>query len=299
MVTTPIRTLAPGRHRLTLDVDQRERESWVYVPQQQDEPDWGWPVVLAFHGGLSNAPTMVRFCELNLLGDQEGFVTVFPNGTGRMPTMKTWNAGTCCGYAHRENVDDVRYVKELLTDLKQRLPIDESRIYATGMSNGGMMCYQLADQMSETFAAIAPVGGTMANDRCAPKSPVPLLHIHGMDDQFVRYEGGVGPRSQSKLDFHSVDMTIESWIAANRANDTASRTTDRPIVDDGTWIERLYYAPIDERGAEIQLIKVHGGGHTWPGVESKLDVLGPVSFNLDANCEIWKFFQKHRRDQPT
>jgi len=295
MVTTPIRSLAPGRHRLTLDVDQRERESWVYVPELQDEPDWGWPLVLAFHGGLSNAPTMVRFCELNELGNREGFVTVFPNGTGRMPTMKTWNAGTCCGYAQRENVDDVNFVRELLEDLKQRLLIDQRRVYATGMSNGAMMAYLLADQMSETFAAVAPVGGTMANDSCQPSLPVPLLHIHGTDDQFVRFEGGVGSRSQSKLNFNSVDQTMANWIAANGARNTPTHVSDPPVVDDGTWIERFLYEPTDATGAEVNLIKVHGGGHTWPGIESRLDVLGAVTHNLNANQEIWDFFKHHTR----
>ncbi|MBI1247672.1 prolyl oligopeptidase family serine peptidase [bacterium] len=294
MTTTPIQTLPPGRHRLTIDVDGREREFWVYVPTQASQPSEGWPIVFTFHGGLSNAPTMVRFCELNELGDTAGFVTVFPNGTGRVPTMKTWNAGMCCGYAKRENVDDVHFVEMLLEDIPQRVPIDPSRIYATGMSNGGMMSYLLGDKLSDRFAAIAPVGGTMGNDTCSPGRPMPLMHMHGTDDQFVRWEGGVGPRSKSKLDFFSVDHAIENWVKANNANPIPTIERMPAAVDDGTWIEKFTYDQSGPDSAEVILFKIHGGGHTWPGKESRLDLLGASTHNLDANSEILDFFGRHR-----
>lgn len=293
MSTTPIKPLEPGRHRLTLDVDGREREFWVYVPTQHDEPPAGWPVIFTFHGGLSNAPTMVRFCELHELGDTAGFVTVFPNGTGRLPTMKTWNAGMCCGYAQKEEVDDVRFVEHLLEDLPRRLSVDAGRVFATGMSNGAMMAYLLADRLADRFAAIAPVGGTMGNPTCSPSRPVPVLHMHGTADQFVRWEGGVGPQSRSKLDFHPVEHAIDNWTTANRAEKTPVVEQLPPQVDDGTRVERLTYRPLDDQGAEVILLKIHGSGHTWPGKESRLEMLGPVTHNLDANAEIWDFFQRH------
>lgn len=294
MTTTPIKELAPGRHRLTIDVEDREREFWVYIPTQTKPPEEGWPLVFVFHGGLSNAPTMVRFCEMNEYADTAGFVTVFPNGTGRLPTMKTWNAGMCCGYAMREDVNDVHFVEQLLADLPQRLAIDPTRVYATGMSNGGMMSYLLGDKLADRFAAIAPVGGTMGNPTCSPSRPVPLMHIHGTDDQFVRWEGGVGSRSKSKLNFHSVDHALENWIEANHAARTPTVESLPVEVDDGTSIERFTYAATGDDSAEVILLKVHGGGHTWPGKESRLELLGPTTQNLDANQAIWEFFQRHR-----
>lgn len=294
MTTTPIKPLTPGRHRLTLDVDDRERELWVFVPTHTAEPSEGWPIVLTFHGGLSNAPTMMRFCELNELGDTAGFVTVFPNGTGRLPSMKTWNAGMCCGYAQREDVNDVHFIEELLADLPQRVHVDPSRVYATGMSNGGMMAYLLADKLSDRFAAVAPVGGTMGNDTCHPKRPVPVMHMHGTDDQFVRWEGGVGSRSKSKLDFNSVDHAISNWVAANRANPQPLIEKLTPEVNDGTSIEKFTYAATDADSGEVILWKILGGGHTWPGKESRLELLGPTTHNLDANSVIWEFFRRHR-----
>lgn len=294
MTTTPIKELPPGRHRLTIDVDDREREFWVYIPTETSQPEGGWPLVFVFHGGLSNAPTMVRFCEMNEYAEKAGFVTVFPNGTGRLPTMKTWNAGMCCGYAQREDVNDVHFVQRLLEDIPQRVTIDPSRTYATGMSNGGMMAYLLGDKLSDRFAAIAPVGGTMGNPSCHPSRPVPLMHIHGTDDQFVRWEGGVGSRSKSKLNFHSVDHAMQNWVAANRAQTSPSVESLPEKVNDGTSIERFTYAAAGEDSAEVVLLKVHGGGHTWPGKESRLELLGPTTHNLDANEAIWEFFQRHR-----
>lgn len=294
MTTTPIKELAPGRHRLTIDVDDREREFWVYIPTQTKPPAEGWPLVFVFHGGLSNAPTMVRFCEMNEYADTAGFVTIFPNGTGRLPTMKTWNAGMCCGYAMREDVNDVHFVEQLLADLPQRLAIDPTRVYATGMSNGGMMSYLLGDKLADRFAAIAPVGGTMGNPTCSPSRPVPLMHIHGTDDQFVRWEGGVGSRSKSKLNFHSVDHAMENWVEANQAQRTPTVESLPVEVDDGTSIERFTYAATGDDSAEVILLKIRGGGHTWPGKESRLELLGPTTRNLDANQAIWEFFQQHR-----
>lgn len=294
MTTTPLKTLAPGRHRLTIDVEDREREFWVYIPTQSVEPAEGWPVVFVFHGGLSNAPTMVRFCEMHEYADTAGFVTVFPNGTGRLPTMKTWNAGMCCGYAQREDVNDIFFVEQLLADIPPRLNVDRTRVYATGMSNGGMMSYLIGDKLADRFAAIAPVGGTMGNETCNPSRPVPLLHMHGTDDQFVRWEGGVGSRSKSKLNFHPVDHAMENWIAANHAETTPTIEKLPVTVDDGTSVERFSYAAKNENSAEVILLKIHGGGHTWPGKESRLELLGATTHNLDANDEIWKFFQRHR-----
>ena len=92
-----------------------------------------FPVVLVFHGGGSNAEQMIRFCGLNQKADTAGFVAVYPNGTGRFPRMLTWNGGNCCGYAMREKVDDVAFVRALLDDLAKVAKIDEKRIYATGM----------------------------------------------------------------------------------------------------------------------------------------------------------------------
>src|SRR4029077_11358983 len=108
--------------------------------------------VLAFHGGGSNAEQMVHFCGMNEKADQADFIVVYPNGSGRLDRALTWNGGNCCGYAMLNNVDDVSFVRALLSDLERVVAIDPKRVYATGISNGGIMAYRLASELSDRIA---------------------------------------------------------------------------------------------------------------------------------------------------
>lgn len=138
----------------------------VHVPPQYvaDSPT---PVVLAFHGGGANAHNMVGFSGLNHKADQSGFIAVYPEGTGRLERMLTFNAGNCCGQASARNVDDVAFVRHVLDDLEGVANVDRRRVFATGMSNA-MMAYRLASEMSDRIAAIAPVSGPMGTKDCRP-----------------------------------------------------------------------------------------------------------------------------------
>ena len=141
-----------GDHTRSIRVDRRTRSYHVHVPPSYDGSK-PFPVVLAFHGGGANAESMVRFSGLNEKADEAGFLVVYPAGTGRLERMLTWNTGNCCGYAMRNGVDDVGFVNALLDDLAGRARVDPERIYATGMSNGAMMVYRLASELSERIAA--------------------------------------------------------------------------------------------------------------------------------------------------
>ena len=97
----------------------------------------------------------------------------------------TWNAGNCCGGARDQNVDDVGFIRQIVANLTRQMNVDRQRIYATGMSNGGLMSYRLACEMSDVFKAIAPVAGTDNTRSCTPKQPVAVLHIHARNDTHV------------------------------------------------------------------------------------------------------------------
>lgn len=152
--------LVPGDHTQTVDHDDRTRSCLVHVPPKYN-PKRPTPIVLVFHGGGSNAEQMMRYCGLNEKADKEGFIAVYPNGTGRLEHMLTWNGGNCCAYAQWNNVDDVGFTRTLLDDLTKVVNIDRKRVFATRMSNGSIMCYRLASELSDRIAAIAPVSGTM------------------------------------------------------------------------------------------------------------------------------------------
>ena len=185
---SPSFSLTPGDHRRTIHVGERERSYLLHVPHSYDGTQ-RLPLVLAFHGGATDASYMIRFCGLNETADRENFLAVYPNGTGELPKLLTWNAGNCCGYARRHNADDVGFVRAILDELAGTGMIDRRRVFATGMSNGAMMAYRLAAEMSDRIAAIAPVAGTMELDALQPSRPVSVIHFHGTANEFVPFDG--------------------------------------------------------------------------------------------------------------
>jgi polyhydroxybutyrate depolymerase len=281
----------PDHEMRTLQVDSLKRSYLLHLPPDYDGRQ-ARPLVLAFHGGGVNAETMVYFSGLSEKADEEGFVIVYPNGTGRVPRARTWNAGNCCGHALHHGVDDVGFIRALLESLERELAVDPQRVYATGMSNGAMMSYRLASELADRFAAIAPVGGPMALDECRPSRPVPVIHFHGTKDEFTPYYGGKGPRSQSQTDFHSVDYTIRAWAVANGcpAEPLVEPLPERAV--DGTRVTRYVYGP-GRDDSEVVFYSIEGGGHTWPGRHSIFSTLGPSTRQIAANDLIWDFFRKH------
>ena len=181
---------------------------------------------------------------------------------------------------------------KLLDELEVRANIDPRRIYATGISNGGMLSYHLASEMSDRIAAIASVAGPMGYESCSPNRPVPILHFHGTTDTFVSIKGGPGTQRGANIEFYSLDHTISSWIDANGCDSTPDRTDMPDESEDGMQVERYTYGGGRE-GSEIVLYKIIGGGHTWPGRQFLTGVLGPSTMDISANDIIWDFFVKH------
>jgi polyhydroxybutyrate depolymerase len=283
-------TLRPGDHTRTLRVAAEDRRYLVHVPPQYD-PDAPMPVVVAFHGGGGNANNMAVFSGLNGKADQAGFIVVYPEGSGRLTSMLTFNAGDCCGQAAARNIDDVGFTRQVLDDLASVANIDPRRIFATGMSNGAMMAYRLAAELSDRIAAIAPVAGPMGTEECRPARAVSVMHFHGDADAFAPFHGGRG-RGLSGTDFHSVQHSIDAWVDANGCGKTPTTTHLADREDDGTTVRQVRYHS-GRDNAEVVLVVVEGGGHTWPGREPRLRGLGPSTGDISANDTMWEFFQRH------
>lgn len=292
-MTSNVEQLEIGQHHRSLVVDDAERDYFVYVPKTKiAQPVAGWPLVLAFHGGGSNAEQMIDFCGLNDAADQHGFVVVYPNGSGRAEGIKTFNGGNCCGYAQRRNVDDVKFTRAVVGDVKTVVQIDAKRVYATGMSNGAIMCYRLASEAADLVAAIAPVAGPMGTEKCSPSRPVSVCHFHGTDDEFAGYAGGSGKRSITRTEFYSVEFSINQWITANGCETKAKVTNLPQQIDDGTEVIRYEYGG-GRDGSEVVHYRIEGGGHTWPGHPSRIGYLGKTTNNIDVNEVMWEFFTRH------
>ena len=282
--------VTPGDHIRTLEVDGRSRSYIIHIPPKYaaKQPT---PVVLAFHGAMTNAAIMALASGLSVKADEAGFVVVYPNGTGKGDLFLVWNSGGFAGPKAKELPDDVGFVKATLDDLAKVVRVDPQRVYATGISNGGMMCYRLAAELSERIAAIAPVSGTMAVEKCRPRRPVPVMHFHGTADKLVPFDGPDAPIAKF-VAFRSVEATISTWARID-ACPTKPKTIDLPITaDDGTKVTKTTYGP-GKGGAEVVLFVIQGGGHTWPGRSWPIPWLGKTTRNISANDLMWEFFQRH------
>lgn len=186
--TTPVR--APGDYRFSFVHDGVTREYLVHVPKSYRGT--ATPMLVALHGGGGDADFQADDSKYKLISKSEetGFIAVFPNGYSPMPSgiLATWNAGTCCGAAQKNNVDDVGFIRAVIARVEQQANIDSRRIFAAGMSNGAMMSWRLACEAPE-IRAIAAVDGTDNTASCHPAHPVAAIQFHALDDDHVPSTG--------------------------------------------------------------------------------------------------------------
>jgi polyhydroxybutyrate depolymerase len=231
-------------------------------------------LVLNFHGLFEPAPLQETLSRMTEAAAARGWVVVYPFGLG-----SSWNAGVCCGRAKAEGVDDVRFVRELVAQLSRELCLDRRRVYATGMSNGGLFSYRLACEASDVVAAIAPVSGVEAAERCTPRRPVPVMAFHGTGDFIVPYKGGW-------YDLPSAGETQARWAARNRCVPGSLK----PVFARGeVTCEAAHGCEADD-----VLCTVKGGGHTWPG-GVWVPYLGHTTADIDATEAMLDFFAANPR----
>jgi polyhydroxybutyrate depolymerase len=274
-----------GTTPATLSFAGRERSFRVHVPAG-DRGGQPLPLVLMLHGGGGSGEQLqTNSARMDPIAEREGFITVYPDGTG---ALRTWNGGVCCGRAVSDDVDDVGFIAVLLDHLEAELCVDRRRVFATGMSNGGLLSHRLACELSTRIAAVAPVAGTLGIANCQPARPVPVLHIHGTSDGHVPWNGGPGC-GPSGVAFFSVPDTMESWRSRNACGTTTS-----------TYFEQGEGRCTAHEGcqAKVVLCAIEGGGHSWPGGVGKEPVVscpadGFQSQDFIASEVAWRFFEEN------
>lgn len=277
--------LTAGDYTFSLQHQQITRQYKVHVPPQYQA---GKPsaLVLSLHGGGGNMQYQSNddYYHLIAKSDEAGFIAVFPNGYSRFSGGKlaTWNSGICCGKARDAQIDDVGFIKTIIADIKTKANIDPKRIYANGMSNGGMMSYRLACELTDTFTAIASVAGTDGTQSCHPSRPISILHIHALDDDRVLFNGGSGVKSETHADFVSVPNTISKWVKLNACNPKPQRV----LTVKGAYCD-VYSAC--QNNTQVKLCVTETGGHSWPGGNKVRGGAGSDAIN--ANDLIWNFYQ--------
>lgn len=270
----------------------RERRVLVHAPAGVGQAGPA-PLVLAFHGGLGTAKAMRRQSLLDRVADRERFIVAYPEGIGRFrDRMLTWNAGSCCGYAMRMNSDDVGFTLAILDEVARRWSVDAARTYAVGFSNGGMFSYRLACEVPERFAAVGVVSATLTVDGPEPRLPTPVIHVHGLADRNVSFEGGIGENQFSRTDYRPVEETLAWWVRVNHCD-------PRPVEsrDEGECNVRRYAPREGRAGAPVELVTLPAGGHTWPGGIDISEHLGTGRLveNVDASARIWSFLSRFHR----
>lgn len=257
----------------TLTVGGLERNFLVHLPPGY-QPGTPAPLALVFHGYLQSAADIRGISKMDAEADQRGFIVVY--GTG---TDTSWNAGVCCGQSVSKGVDDVAFAKAILDRMEQLYCIDPRREYAAGLSNGGLMSHRLACEVSERFAAIGPVAGTIALPICNPKRAVSVIAFHGTADAVVSYgtDGFQGTKSAPATD--------ADWAQRDGCTGSPQQVYQQ---GDTTCMEHTTC----NEGTAVRLCTIEGGGHQWPG-GNEIPFLGKVSTDVNASGMILDFFLAH------
>jgi polyhydroxybutyrate depolymerase len=271
-------------------VGGQERTYVLYVPDSVSEHAPA-ALVIVLHGGFGQGRSMATLSGFSQLADREGFLVAYPDGLRRH-----WRDGrTMPKGLIADDADDVGFMSTLIDDAAQLHPVDPKRVFATGMSNGGIFSHYLALKLSDRIAAIAPVAGGVATEIAAdfrPASPVSVLIINGRDDPLVPYDGGAVGRSNGGI--VATERALQLWLDADalRGEPRARNVVARKAGDCG---EQWRSWGGGKAGSAVTVIALAGGGHTWPGGVQYLPkaIIGAVCPELNATRTIWDFFKQH------
>jgi polyhydroxybutyrate depolymerase len=271
------------KQRITVDGEKRTYR--VYTPANYDASK-EYPLILTLHGRFGTAKGMDKFSGMNPIADEKEFIVVYPDGYKR-----SWADDRQFGPAFEDGIDDYAFFNALLDQLIADYPIDEDRIYACGMSNGGFMSLSLACHLSDRIAAVAAVTGAMGpgpEDYCNEAKPTAILLIGGVDDPTVPYDGGDISEGSITIGFPAA---FEFWRDQNQCVDTVKDSVWNDMDDsDGTTVITHSHISCDSM-VNVVLYEVEGMGHTWPqGTQYlKEDRIGKVSQEFNGARTIADF----------
>ena len=270
-----------------LEFAKTKRTYLLHVPPNVSKPA---PLVIVLHGGGGKGSQMEEMSGFTALSDKAGFIAAYPDGIGR-----NWYDGREGDFseAHKEKRDDSGFIGAMIDEIAKHHEIDEKRIYATGISNGGFMSNYLAVKLNAKLAAVAPVIGGIGDPfhkEFKLETPVSALIIQGTDDPLVPYNGGEVAKGRGKL--ISTEQALRLWVTATGCKkEPATDALDDRDPKDSCRVTRMRYTG---GKAEVEFLKVVGGGHTWPGGPQYLPkmIVGTVCRDFDC-AYIWEFFKAH------
>lgn len=279
----------PNRGSATADTmvsSGQKREYLLYVPKSYDRTK-PTPLVITLHTSMSWASSAMAISQWNSVADENGFIVVYPEGTGFGP--KSWEMA---GSETPSRMPDVIFISALIDKLETSYNIDKTRIYANGMSNGGGMSFVLSCTLSDRIAAVGLVSAGLDPgwSWCPDHRPAGVIAFHGTADPVCPYQGGYSKLAGGT--FPSIPDFMEKW---SRRNQCGPNPVESTVAAD---VMRLQYTNC-AGGADVALYVIKGEGHQWPGGKRVAAewMIGPYSRSIDATRQMWTFFREHQLAQ--
>lgn len=281
---TPAKPATTGSSTAKLTVNGKQRDYSINLPPGYDGSK-ALPMVLTFHGRGSNASQQLLLTSLDTVSDKNDFILVAPNAIGGQ-----WALPLIPGKA----TSDTTFITELVTALTQRLCVDATRLYASGMSLGSAMTFALACAPKQSFAAFGGVGASFYRPVCNAAPPAPLIYFHGTADPIVPFGGGKvsgSPSGSITARVSGANENMADWAKHNGC------TTDPTVSDIGDTTLTVWSSC--KNNASVDYYRVNGGGHTWPGASQLVadfteQSLGKTTQAVDASELMWEFFSKYQ-----
>lgn len=261
------------------------------------------PLVLNFHGLGGDGAGQAAYSAYADLADAEGFAVVHPSGLGAEDSfgVRSWELP----HSDTPARNDVQFVSDLIDQVADQACIDQSRVYATGFSNGGYFSAHLACELADRIAATFSVAGISHPEGCAPARPVAMAAIHGTADSVVPFHGGESSLLKGAKIDDGKTAQLEEFFAQVMPDELAEFATafgctgvTESAVDAETTLTR--YTECDG-GVEMRFYAVEGGGHIWPGSSWSKDgdeSKSGESANADvhATADGWAFMSQYSLD---
>lgn len=286
-------SVLPARsHDLGLAVGREHRDYILHVPKSynRDQPS---ALVILLHGHGSRAQTFERLTGMSRKADRNSFIVAYPQALG---SPSVWHSGI----DGSTRVDDVAFIRSLITSISNRYNIDPNRIYVGGHSNGAFMAYRIGSALSSTVAAIGISAGSIGrlNSRGdtlrieRPAHPVAVIAFHGMADNMVPYDGG--PETDGPRRIVSVPQSIHFWVNS----DGCGATPDTTVLQHGNVVRTDYTGC--RAGTEVELYTIKDGTHRWAGDTTPWwEFWSHSKGTVSATNEMWSFFKSHPKLIPS
>ena len=281
----------PGTESHGVDVQGHRRDFLLHVPASRVRNRFGiaqpYPLIIALHGSGADGETVRRQSGLDSVADAKSWLVAYPNAVaGNLGLGSDWNAGTCCGAASRDSVNDVQFILAVIDSLASVFPINRKRVYVAGFSDGARMAYHLACDAAASIAAVSIVSGSLRDSTCVPVKPVPMIAFHGTEDDEVPYaEPPDSPLRKPPIrTAQALPPSVQRWASAN-----GCRGLRQTLA--ATDVTRYSFTRCK---AAVEMYSVAGGGHGWPGEPHGVGAEPPMS-EISATDIMVRFFSQISR----